>query len=431
MATQLTCLRPILPLAVLIAVFALALSQLLPTKPPTLLQALCKDQFAWTKSTTNVPISSVSVVAKHLLSRDEQALPPHLRALVQPSDTLPLQPMRDALNKHRLQGIRDMCEQHECAVNEADPEFGLTPLHLAAFAHDDALAQFLTERGAVPQFDSVGRKPANLSFDHFITNARAAKPQHEDCDFPIVDYAQDASRARSETARLVSEGEPFLLRHAYKQYDRSGQASDWSADEWVDQFADVQVKVGAVPYSQYFNLSSQDMSLRDYYDRFVRDTEADNVYVFNKDRAIGAPGYDTLVRLVEDAFPMGDLMVHPDKTGNVDGIHFFFGRANSGAPFHVHADAINGVVSGRKKWYVYTPARTVYSRKTIQAWVDEDLPLLSEDERPLECVQRAGDVVYVPLDWGHAVLNLDENTFGYALELLNRRDTLAHITRHI
>jgi ribosomal protein L16 Arg81 hydroxylase len=71
----------------------------------------------------------------------------------------------------------------------------------------------------------------------------------------------------------------------------------------------------------------------------------------------------------------------------------------------------------------------LYSRKHIKRWLDEDYEGLAEAEKPLECIQRPGDVIYVPLDWGHAVINLEENTFGYALELLNKRDTFAEFDR--
>ena len=41
----------------------------------------------------------------------------------------------------------------------------------------------------------------------------------------------------------------------------------------------------------------------------------------------------------------------------------------------------------------------------------------------LRCVQRPGDVLWVPDYWGHAVLNLDE-TVGVALEFLVFREHL-------
>ncbi len=202
---------------------------------------------------------------------------------------------------------------------------------------------------------------------------------------------------------------------------------DWDPSEFVERHGDVQVKVGAVPYAEAFNLSTSRMSLREYYRRFVVPESEAPLYVFSKGPAVCRDGYDAIVKLMGEAFPMPELMEHPDKTGALDGIHFFLGRQGSGAPFHIHADAINVAVSGVKQWYVYTPRRTLYSRTPIKKWVDEELHKLQEADKPLQCTQRAGDVVYVPLDWGHGVLNMNENTYGFALEVLNTRDTLMHI----
>ena len=43
--------------------------------------------------------------------------------------------------------------------------------------------------------------------------------------------------------------------------------------------------------------------------------------------------------------------------------------------------------------------------------------LLDCDDAPqvLECIQEPGDVMYIPMDWGHGILNLAESV-GYAVE---------------
>lgn len=340
---------------------------------------------------------------------------------------MPLQPVRRFTNAQRLRRVKNFCRTNACDPNERDPLFSITPLHLAAITGDAPLEQWLLERGAVPTFDHANRKPQNLSFSAFISNSKAWKAQGEDCDFPIVDFSRDASHARKEVRRLVTEGEPVLMRAAYPAYENSTSA--WEVHQWVTQFAHHKVTVGRVPYANAFNLATEVMTLQQYFNTFNASSNSDPSYVFNKDTAICQPGYDTLSRLVEEAFPIDKLLVHPNDTGGLDGIHFFFGSKHSGAPFHVHSDAINAAIKGRKKWFVYTPQRTIYSRRTIKRWLEEDYATMPDEEKPLECVQHPGDVVYVPLDWGHAVLNLDDHAFGFALELLNRRDTLSHIWR--
>ena len=76
---------------------------------------------------------------------------------------------------------------------------------------------------------------------------------------------------------------------------------------------------------------------------------------------------------------------------------------------------------------MYPPNQALYSRKHISRWLQEDYVHMRLEERPLECIQEAGDIVYVPFDWGHAVLNIADQTFGYALEVLNRREVFASL----
>lgn len=423
---------PVLSVSISIAAIATLISLLLNLyeshNPPSLLQELAAHQFAWGKSTTDVPISTVSVIAKRLLSRDP-TLPHDLLATVAPSDTISIQPIRDYTNAQRLVRIKTFCARHVCDVSETDPNYKLTPLHLAAFSGDHALSKYLIEHGAEPRSDHVGRLPHNLTFASFIPNSkRFAREAGRHCEFPVVEF-DGSEHAKAETTRLVSEGEPVLLRGAFRHY--APQIAEWQVNDMVQRFSHMRVTVGHVPYAAAFNLSTREMSLGEFYERFVQ-PEAEGrekpLYVFNKGAALCVDGYRALVSLVEEAFP-AEILEHPDATGALDGIHFFFGKKSTGAPFHIHADAVNAAVHGAKRWFVFTPAKTVYSRKTIKEWVEEDLPTLGEDKRPLECLQEAGDVVYVPLDWGHAVLNEEDNTFGYALELLNRRDTFAHLWR--
>lgn len=44
------------------------------------------------------------------------------------------------------------------------------------------------------------------------------------------------------------------------------------------------------------------------------------------------------------------------------------------------------------------------------AWLTAVYPAVRKDaaSRPLECVQRAGDVLYVPAGWYHATINLGD-----------------------
>ena len=131
---------------------------------------------------------------------------------------------------------------------------------------------------------------------------------------------------------------------------------------------------------------------------------------------------------------------------------FYLGPAGSGSPHHFHGAAINALASGgvclsprrpsiltfqsgktsqslvwphtrtrvtrnvaqaygRKLWALSPPWRARYSAfPALAAFAAEPSDGL------LACEQRAGDVLYVPNNWGHAVLNL-QTSIGVAAEI--------------
>ena len=82
----------------------------------------------------------------------------------------------------------------------------------------------------------------------------------------------------------------------------------------------------------------------------------------------------------------------------------------SGVPFHRHGPVYAEVVLGRKRWYISPPdARPVFSgNETTYAWAmkggEEDAVRIQA------CTLGSGEILYLPLDWWHATLNLDPYT---------------------
>lgn len=97
---------------------------------------------------------------------------------------------------------------------------------------------------------------------------------------------------------------------------------------------------------------------------------------------------------------------------------FLLGGPGSGSPLHFHLDAFNVVAWGRKHWWVLPPVAAAYSKELPATWTTGEAPL-ELSMRPLECVQEAGDVLFIPAAWGHAVVNT-EVTVGGAVELMMR-----------
>jgi hypothetical protein len=112
------------------------------------------------------------------------------------------------------------------------------------------------------------------------------------------------------------------------------------------------------------------------------------------------------------------------------------GGVGSGLSFHVDpfgCSAWQALLQGRKRWALYPPERvppavtlregsqdcTLYDSPTSSSWFREVLPLLTEEERPIEFVQEAGDIIFVPHGWWHCVVNLTV-TVAFTQNVINR-----------
>ena len=83
------------------------------------------------------------------------------------------------------------------------------------------------------------------------------------------------------------------------------------------------------------------------------------------------------------------------------------GPEGSGSPVHFHVDALNIAIVGRKRWFLFPPSERFWCTKPALRWMLEDYRALPNP--PIEVLQEPGDLVYVPADWGHAVVNLEDS----------------------
>jgi hypothetical protein len=101
------------------------------------------------------------------------------------------------------------------------------------------------------------------------------------------------------------------------------------------------------------------------------------------------------------------------------------GTTNSAVNFHTHGNAWNLLLAGEKRWTVYPPGslEADYERGLAYLghvhWLKTILP--RQMYQPYHCHQMAGDVLYIPEGFIHAVLNMGE-TLGVALQM-NARTT--------
>ncbi|CAK0862546.1 unnamed protein product [Prorocentrum cordatum] len=75
---------------------------------------------------------------------------------------------------------------------------------------------------------------------------------------------------------------------------------------------------------------------------------------------------------------------------------------------HFHQDALNALAYGRKRWLMLPPPRAVYSKRHPLELLDDERYLAGGDLETWECMQEAGDIMYVPNHWAHATINIEE-----------------------
>ena len=92
-----------------------------------------------------------------------------------------------------------------------------------------------------------------------------------------------------------------------------------------------------------------------------------------------------------------------------------FGNQNTGLSFHQHSEAWNGLIWGRKRWFVGPETETslqeykaLIGKINRMEWLKNIYPKLAEHARPRQCWQEKGDLMYVPNNTIHAVWNEGE-----------------------
>eukprot|EP00931_Biecheleriopsis_adriatica_P087864 TRINITY_DN62277_c0_g1_i1.p1 TRINITY_DN62277_c0_g1~~TRINITY_DN62277_c0_g1_i1.p1 ORF type:complete len:321 (-),score=39.73 TRINITY_DN62277_c0_g1_i1:25-987(-) len=100
--------------------------------------------------------------------------------------------------------------------------------------------------------------------------------------------------------------------------------------------------------------------------------------------------------------------------------HVGLGGNGSGLAFHYHGFALNLVLAGRKRWLIYTDAWQVNNginvaiaddtslKGGMREFVEHVYPQGALRASWFDCVQEAGDVIYVPDYASHATLNEGE-----------------------
>ena len=192
----------------------------------------------------------------------------------------------------------------------------------------------------------------------------------------------------------------------------------WTKASLRRRWGALDVTVSAVPHARSYGQASSRMPLDMFVQLHMNGSASGGAYVF--DSTI----MDTEPQLRNDCPP--PPLLHNTRIALSQ---FFIGAAATGSFPHFHGHALNVLVHGRKLWYLFPVGEAHFNVKDIGRWVVEDWPAVAEQRLAVQraglaqCVQvpyptstsnrlpvtsrmqEAGDAVYVPQHWGHAVYN--------------------------
>ncbi|KAJ4705449.1 F-box protein, partial [Melia azedarach] len=172
-----------------------------------------------------------------------------------------------------------------------------------------------------------------------------------------------------------------------------------------------------------FSVGPVEMKLEDYfrYSDLVREERP--LYLFDPKFAEKVPvlgtEYEVPVYFREDLFSvLGNE--RPDYRWVI------IGPAGSGSSFHIDPNstsAWNAVIKGSKKWVLFPPevvppgvhpspdgAEVACPVSIIEWFMNFYGATKNWKKRPIECICKAGEVIFVPNGWWHLVINLEESS---------------------
>ncbi|XP_077226187.1 arginine-specific demethylase JMJ22-like [Tasmannia lanceolata] len=215
---------------------------------------------------------------------------------------------------------------------------------------------------------------------------------------------------------------PVLLEGCLENWDA---LEKWDRDYLIRVCGDVVFSVGPV-----------EMKLEEYFKYADLAKEERPLYLFDPKFVEKVPqlglDYEVPVYFREDLFSVLGKE-RPDYRWVI------IGPAGSGSSFHVDPNstsAWNAVIKGSKKWVLFPPevvppgvhpspdgAEVACPVSIIEWFMNFYGATKNWKRRPVECVCKAGDVVFVPNGWWHLVINL-EDSIAITQNYVSRRNLL-------
>ena len=220
-------------------------------------------------------------------------------------------------------------------------------------------------------------------------------------------------RAPPSLERLQRADRPFVFARGADADGVSASARMRAAlarPELLRACGDVMTSVGSAAELAVGGRGSRVMTLSDYLSSQDSSSNSSSSLYFFDDGAF-LSRCSSVGMLYKTPPPFARLIEYAEAP-----LFLALGGSGSGIPWHQHKAAFNEVLLGAKRWSFYPPR--IFTavadefgfdpKRPHVDWLSRVYPKLPTTHRPLECVQRPGDVVFVPKDWFHATANVGD-----------------------
>lgn len=239
-----------------------------------------------------------------------------------------------------------------------------------------------------------------------------------ECPIPRINV-KDLTRENFQTW-FVDLNYPVIITGLMENSEHwEDLAKLWTKPYFLKNFGSTEALVGTIPYGQVFGEFFARLTIEKFLTRMEKDTRD----LWNSDAPLSKfPLYifdpELSSKILKEKWKIPELF---DETivNSERYWQFMMGPVFSGAPFHYHCDAVNVIVHGTKLWWLRPPSDAIYSKlHPLLHWqkeINNSANMTAASSTTYQCLQRAGETIYVPRMWSHSVLNL-EDTIALAIE---------------
>lgn len=241
----------------------------------------------------------------------------------------------------------------------------------------------------------------------------------------VVDVPFSTTRCNIDRRHKITK-EEFLRDYVDRNRPvlLSGLLDDWPAksawmrDNFHGTYGEYNISVRQsrqVAYDNEFGgLHTDTMTIRQYISDVI-ETKNESVE-YNPPYLLSA-SLKTIPGLSTDHMPLeyfDDIRFGWNTEERTEAALMYLGVAGSGVTLHEHTNAWNALVYGRKHW-ILLPPYVQYGPTHLphHEWMQNWYPKFAS--QAYECTQYAGEVLYVPTNWMHSLINL-QASIGIAVE---------------